>query len=187
MAQYFKTIWSGFSTAAQGMRITWKHLFVKKVTIQYPNERFPIPEGARNRLNLEMSRCTGCTLCAQACPVNCITIETVKVSPDDPHKDYYHDGKERKMWLAQYEIDFAKCCFCGLCTQACPTDAIKHTVEFEYSTYKREDLVYRFQTLTPEQIEEKKRLAEENKKKVAAEAIAAAAAKKAAAAKNEEN
>jgi len=173
MSKYFKNIWSGFSTAFQGMMITWKHLYAKKVTIQYPDERFPIPNGARNRLSLEMSRCTGCTLCAKACPVNCITIETVKVSPDDPHKDFYHDGKPRKMWLARYEIDFAKCCFCGLCAQACPTDAVTHTKEFEYSTYKREDMVYQFQTLSPEQIEEKKNMLETYKKKQAEEAEAA--------------
>ncbi|MFA9390615.1 MAG: NADH-quinone oxidoreductase subunit I [Prolixibacteraceae bacterium] len=181
MAHYFKTIWSGISTAAQGMAITFKHIFAKKVTIQYPDERFPIPDGARNRLSLEMSRCTGCTLCASACPVNCITIETVKVSPDDPNKENYWNGKERKMWLARYEMDFAKCCFCGLCTQACPSDAITHTKEFEYSDYNRDNLVYKFQTLTPEQVEEKKRLLEVYKQKEAEIAVEAAKAKAAAA------
>jgi len=140
------------------MIITWKHLFVKKVTIQYPDERFPLPENARNRLQLLMNRCTGCTACAVACPVNCITIETIKAVPDDPGKEFYYNGKERKLWLSKYEIDFAKCCYCGLCTIACPTDAIIHTKEFEYSSYKREDLVYEFRTLTIEQIKEKEQL-----------------------------
>lgn len=158
MVQYFKNIWSGLSSTLIGMKITWKHLFVKKVTIQYPDERFPLPANARNRLFLEMSKCNGCTSCAIACPVNCITIETIRVSPDDPHQEVHFNGKERKLWVSRYEMDFAKCCFCGLCVTSCPSDAINHTVEFEYSTYNRDNLLYKFQTLTPEQVNEKVQL-----------------------------
>ena len=161
MVQYFKNIWSGLSTSLIGMNITLKHLFARKVTIQYPDERFDLPENARNRLFVDMKKCTGCLSCAVACPVNCIKIETLRVSPDDPDKEFHPNGKERKLWVTKFEIDFAKCCFCGLCTQACPADAIKHTLEFEYSGYDRDSLIYKFQTLTPEQTREKVRLLEE--------------------------
>jgi NADH-quinone oxidoreductase chain I len=158
MIQYFKNIGSSIATSFTGLRITWKHLFVKKVTIQYPDERFPLPENARNRLLLLMDHCTGCTSCAIVCPASCITIETIRVTPDDPDKELYFNGKERKLWVPRYDIDFAKCCFCGLCTEVCPTDAIIHTREFEYSTYKREDLIYKFGALTPEQVKDKEQL-----------------------------
>jgi NADH-quinone oxidoreductase subunit I len=158
MIQYLKNIWAGLSSTFIGMRITWKHLFVKKVTIQYPDERFQLPEKARNRLYLEMSKCNGCNSCAIACPVNCITVETIRVSPDDPHQEVHFNGKDRKLWVSRYDIDFAKCCYCGLCTAVCPSEAIQHTTEYEYSVYKREDLLYKFQTLTPEQVKEKERL-----------------------------
>ena len=160
MIQYLKNIWTGFNSALIGMKITSKHLFVKKVTIQYPDQRFPIPTNARNRLKLTPERCTGCNLCVVACPVDCIKLETVKVVPDDPHQELYENGQPRKMWITRYEIDFAKCCFCGLCVNACPSDAINHTVEFEYSAYNRNDLYYKFQTLTPEQAAEKVSLLE---------------------------
>ena len=143
------------------MNITAKHLFVKKVTIQYPDQKFTMPPKARNRLALDMVKCTGCTACAKACPVNCIDIETIRVMADDPHQELLHTGKERKLWLGRFDIDFAKCCYCSLCVVACPSDAINHSAEYEYSVYKREDLLYKFQTLTDEQVKDKQaRLAE---------------------------
>ncbi len=165
MIQYLKNIWSGLSSTFTGMRITSGHLFVKKVTIQYPDQRFPIPSNARNRLVLTPERCTGCNLCVVACPVNCILLETVRVVPDDPHQELYENGQPRKMWITRYEMDFAKCCFCGLCQAACPSDAINHTTDFEYSAYDRADLYYKYQTLTPEQAAEKERLLAEFKAK----------------------
>jgi len=155
MIQYIKNIWAGISSSLIGMKITFMHLFVKKVTIQYPDKRFPVPLNARNRLFVEMNRCTGCTSCARACPVKCIDIETVKVVADDPQQEMLQSGLKRKLWLARFDIDFAKCCFCGLCTDACPTDAIKHSTEYEYSVYNVKDLLYKFQTLTPVQVKEK--------------------------------
>ncbi len=178
MLTYFKNIWIGFYSALVGMKITWKHIFVKKVTIQYPDERFPLPSNARNRLQLTPDRCTGCTLCVVACPVNCITLETVRVVPDDPHQEVYENGSPRKMWVTRYEMDFAKCCFCGLCVAACPSDAIHHTTDFEYSSLDRSHLYYKFQTLTPEQAVEKKRFFAEFKAKEAREKEAKAQAAK---------
>ncbi len=156
MIQYIKNIWAGISSSLIGMKITWMHLFVKKVTIQYPKKRFPVPLNARNRLFMEMDKCTGCTSCARACPVNCIDIETIRVVPEDPQQETLKGGLRRKLWVPVFEIDFAKCCYCGLCTEACPTDAINHTVEYEYSVYDVQDLLYKFQTLSPEQYEAKK-------------------------------
>ena len=56
----------------------------------------------------------------------------------------------------KFDIDFAKCCFCGLCTFPCPTECIKMTTFFEYSEYNRNNLLYSFVNLTPEEIQAKK-------------------------------
>lgn len=189
MANYFKNIWTGLYTVLVGMKITWKHLFVKNVTIQYPNVNplekaggDKMPEIARNRLKLEADHCNGCTSCSRACPVKCITIETVKVVPEDQEQPLLADGTKRKLWLAKYNIDFAKCCFCGLCTTVCPTGAIRMTTEFEYSTYNRDELLYKFSIMSDAQIAEKKKLLAESMAKAKAKA-AEDAAKAAEAAK----
>ncbi len=161
--EYFKNIIEGLSTTAIGMKITLHHLFGKKVTNQYPDSYHPIlsgdmPTNSRNRLFVDMTGCDGCEQCDKACPVNCITIETIKVSPTEVEAPLMNDGKKRKSWVSKHEIDFAKCCFCSLCTEVCPTNAIQMTAEFEYSKFDRENLKYNFSVLTPEQVIEKSRM-----------------------------
>jgi len=175
MSGYFKDIYDGLVTALIGMRITWSHMFKKKVTIQYPTVKRELPERVRNRLYVNMDDCIGCDLCAKACPVNCITIETAKALPDEDLGET-STGNRKRLWVMQFDIDIAKCCYCGLCVPPCPTECITMTDVFEFSEYKREDLIYQFATLSPEQAAEKKANAEkfrreqEEKKKLEAEA-----------------
>jgi NADH-quinone oxidoreductase subunit I len=203
MVKYFKTIWLGFWTAVIGMKITFIHLFRHNVTIQYPKERFPIPDGTngthvgRNRLEMDMDLCEGCRRCARICPVDCIEIETIMVVKT-VEQPTLKNGDRRPLWVPKYEIDFSKCCFCGLCTTVCPTNAIYHTTEFEYSTYQRggkveywlgdkkdydKAMLYSFVNQPKEFYDEKARILAEDKKRKAAEKAAKvkeAAAKKAA-------
>lgn len=196
---YFENIIEGLSTTVGGMKITLDHLFGKKVTNQYPDSYHPITSGdmplhSRNRLFVDMTGCDGCEQCDKACPVNCITIETIKVTPDDPNVAEMNNGKKRKSWVSKHEIDFAKCCFCSLCTEVCPTNAIVMTQEFEYSVYDREKLKYNFSDLTPEQVIEKQKMwddyqiakkkEQEEKKRLDAEAKKAAEEAKATAQSN---
>ena len=188
MNNYFKNIWLGVYTALIGMSITLRHLFVRNVTIQYPQERLPIPDNARNRLFLDYDLCNGCQQCARACPVNCIIVETIKTTPGDtipPLKD----GSKRALWVPKYDIDFAKCCFCSLCTEPCPTEAIKMTPEFEYTKYNRNGLIYSFSMMTEQEAVEKKEMYEKfavEKKRKEAEAKATAELKQATETKNNE-
>lgn len=184
MGIYFSNIWAGIGTALVGMKITWGHLFSKKVTRQYPDSYHPIhdggmPEFSRNRLFTDMELCIGCLICARNCPVNCIMIETIKASKDDPEA-VKMNGDKVTLWVNKFDIDFAKCMFCNLCTEECPTDAIYMTQEFEYTKYNRDELLYHFAVMTPEQIEAKKKIMEEEKAKKTAEAAAKAAASAAA-------
>ncbi|MBA4250657.1 MAG: NADPH-quinone oxidoreductase [Chlorobiaceae bacterium] len=174
MQEYFRNIWQGLSTVLTGMKITFKHLFVPAVTIQYPDVKVPLPERVRNRLYVNMDDCIGCDQCARVCPVNCITIETVKSVPgEDLGKT--SNGKKKALWVTQFEIDIAKCCYCQLCVFPCPTECIYMTDVYEFSELERENLNFNFVTLSKEEILQKK----ENYAKLEAEK----AAQKAAAAK----
>ncbi len=169
---YFQGIWTGVYTVLVGMGITWKHLWGHKVTMQYPDKFDPIksgfiPEFARNRLYVDMDKCIGCAICAKECPVNCIDIDTIKASKEDAEA-VFPSGKRIPLWVTKFDIDFAKCMFCNLCTENCPEDCIWMTKEFEYSDYDRMNLLYHFSKMTPEQIEAKRLIAEEEKAKKAA-------------------
>lgn len=180
MKEYFLNIWSGIFTVLVGMKVTFKHLFVPSVTIQYPDVRPALPERERNRLYVNMDDCIGCDQCARACPVNCIEIETVKSLPtEDLGKT--SNGKKKALWVTKFDIDIAKCCYCQLCVFPCPTECIYMTDVYEFSEFERDKLIYDFVTLTPQELEEKKI----NYAKFEAEKAAEKAAK-AAQAKTEE-
>jgi NADH-quinone oxidoreductase subunit I len=155
MNNYFKNIWLGLYTTLIGLKITFGHIFTKKVTIQYPHERYPIPDIARNRLYVNITDCTGCKRCVTACPIGCITVEIMKSLPTED-LGTNSKGTKKKLWITKFEIDFAKCCFCGLCTSSCSASCIETTTFFEYSEYEREKLKYSFVNLTQKEIQQKK-------------------------------
>jgi NADH-quinone oxidoreductase subunit I len=155
MKQYLKNTWLGIWTVLVGMKITFKHLFVPAVTIQYPDVRLKLPERERNRLYVNMDDCIGCDQCSRACPVNCIDIETVKSIPGED-LGITSNGKKKALWVTTFTIDFAKCCYCQLCVFPCPTECIYMTDVFEFSEYERSNFLYKFSTLTDEESAQKK-------------------------------
>jgi NADH-quinone oxidoreductase subunit I len=173
MITYFRDIWDGVVTVLIGMRVTWRHLFTPAVTIQYPDVKLKLPERARNRLYVNMDDCIGCDQCAMACPVDCITIETIKSTPD-VDLGLTSVGTKKRLYVPVFDIDIAKCCYCGLCVYPCPTECIKMTDVYEFSEFERENLIYRFATMTPAETEAAKaRLAALEKEQAAKKAAAA--------------
>ncbi len=176
MKQYFKNTFDALWTVAVGMRITFKHLFVPSVTIQYPSVKPVMPERARNRLFVNMDDCIGCDQCARACPVNCIDIETIKAAPDDS-PGQTSQGKKKALWVTKFDIDIAKCCFCSLCVYPCPTECIEMTKTYEFSEFERDDLIYNFTTLNNAEVEDKQKKYEVFMAEKEAAKLAAAQAK----------
>jgi len=174
MKKYFRDIFKSLWTILIGMKVTLGHLFVPAVTIQYPDVKLKLPERARNRLYVNMDDCIGCLQCKMACPVDCIDIETVKSIPTDD-LGTTSTGQKKKLWVTKFTIDIAKCCYCGLCTYPCPTECIKMTEVYEFSEFDRNNLIYNFTTLTPEEIASIKAKTLEYEKEQAAKKASAAA------------
>src|SRR5687767_3674306 len=131
---------------AKGMFITFKHLFKRKATIRYPEQKrefSPVFRGLQilNRDEEGRERCTACGLCAVACPAEAITMEAAERKKGEEH--LYREEK----YAAKYEINMLRCIFCGLCEEACPKDAIYLTQTFAPSNYSREGFIYKKEDL----------------------------------------
>lgn len=218
MSSYFGTIKRGAETVLGGLKITIEHfaratkrrdrlspqddVYFKQplglVTIQYPSEAIPTPPFSRYRLHNDAADCIACDQCARACPVQCITIKSFKATPDDIEElGTTSDGSKKKLWLEQFDIDMAKCMYCGYCTYPCPTECLTMTPVHDFSEFDRSNFIYHFGAMTKAKAAEKRaKLAkfeeEEKAKKAAAPKPAAGAgaartplAAKAAAAKAE--
>jgi len=118
----------------QGMGLTWRYLFARKITVQFPEEKTPQSPRFRGLHALRRypngeERCIACKLCEAVCPAVAITIESEQRA----------DGTRR---TTRYDIDLTKCIFCGFCEESCPVDAIVETRVLEYHGEKRGDLYY---------------------------------------------
>ena len=118
----------------RGMMLTGRHLFARKITVQYPEEKTPQSPRFRGLHALRRypngeERCIACKLCEAVCPALAITIES----------DLRDDGTLR---TTRYDIDLTKCIFCGFCEESCPVDSIVETHILEYHGEQRGDLYY---------------------------------------------
>ena len=119
---------------AKGLAVTFKNLFRKPFTIQYPEERVPQhPRFRGEEFAWYEERCTGCASCAKYCPLGIIKIVTEPSGTAPQEGDKYN--------LEVFDIDIGRCMFCGLCVEACPYDALFMGSGFERGRYERSKLV----------------------------------------------
>ena len=141
-----------FGETLRGLKTTLARIVEGPNTIQYPEEKTPVYPRFRGRHKLHrfedtgLEKCVGCSLCAAACPADCIRVVSAENTPENRIS-----AGER--YAAVYEINMSRCIFCGYCEVACPFDAITMGHDYELSDYTRSDLIFTKEMLLAEPIE----------------------------------
>lgn len=130
----------GVKAVALGMSTTFREMWQKPVTIQYPEEKRPVRTRFKGRHVLKryengLEKCIGCSLCSAACPADAIFVE----SAENTDEERYSPGER---YARVYEINMLRCIFCGYCEDACPTEAIVLGDNYELSFTDRRSSIY---------------------------------------------
>jgi NADH-quinone oxidoreductase subunit I len=147
-------VFATFTTMFKGFSVTFRNMFRKTVTENYPYEPVHFQPRYRgihvlHRDENGLEKCVGCFLCSAACPANCIYIEAA----ENTDANRISAGER---YASVYNIDYSRCIFCGYCVEACPTDAITHGHGFELAPYDINALVYRKEQMLEKDILPKK-------------------------------
>lgn len=127
-------IYTIYSIAA-GHIVTLIELFKPKVTLQYPEVKWELPDGYRGLITLPVDpktgqdKCIGCMACVKACPSQVIEIET-------------HQGEDKKRVVDSWTAKIGQCMFCQLCAEVCPTKAIVMSDHYELAVFTRGETTY---------------------------------------------
>jgi formate hydrogenlyase subunit 6/NADH:ubiquinone oxidoreductase subunit I len=137
LSEYFANIGRAIGTIFDGLSVTSSWMFRRPMTIQYPDRTAQtvqemLPTAYRGLLEVDMVRCSGCLLCAKACPIDCINITVAKNQTTGIRE------------IGHFDIDIGRCMYCGLCAEACKFDSLSHTAEFESASASPEDMVLHF-------------------------------------------
>jgi NADH-quinone oxidoreductase subunit I len=141
-----------FGETLRGMKTVFGRLAEGPVTKEYPEDKTPVYPRFRGRHKLHrfedtgLEKCVGCSLCAAACPAECIRVVAAENTPDN-------QVSAGERYAVVYEINMTRCIFCGYCELACPFDAITMGNDYELADYTRSDLIFTKEMLLADPVE----------------------------------
>jgi NADH-quinone oxidoreductase subunit I len=162
-----RSTYRAFGETLRGLKTTLGRMVEKPMTVQYPEQKTPVYPRFRGRHKLHrfedippeegmsagkkdsragLEKCVGCSLCAAACPADCIRVVAAENTPE-------HRVSAGERYAEVYEINLSQCIFCGYCEVACPFDAITMGHDYEMSAYERSDLIFTKEMLLAEPLE----------------------------------
>lgn len=133
--KYLINIFSGFWNLLVGLGVTFKYMFRKKTTVEYPEERKPLADRYIGYVKMMYetegeyagyTKCVACMACVVVCPVSCIQVSNEK-----------HPDPTKKRIAKEFILDYTKCEFCNLCVEACNFDAIIMGHDYDVSLFDR--------------------------------------------------
>ena len=136
------TLWERLYLPAviNGFKVTLRHFFKRKVTMQYPEERWVVPEGYRGAPYLVKdqegrTKCVSCQLCEFVCPP-----KAIKITPPGPAPAPQLGNVEKGP--REFEINMLRCIFCGFCQEVCPEEAIFLMKDYSLVGLARGEMIY---------------------------------------------
>ena len=123
-----------------GFKVTWRHFWSKKVTMQYPEQKWTVPPNYRGAPYLVKdqegrTKCVSCQLCEFVCPP-----KAIKITPPGPQGSPQVGNVEKAP--KEFEINMLRCIFCGFCQEVCPEEAIFLKNDYSLTGLTRQEMVY---------------------------------------------
>jgi len=136
-----KSLWNRlYMPVLQGLGITLRHMFKRKDTLQYPEEKRTFGDRYRGVPALVKdqegrAKCVACYMCQWVCPPRAITIEAAEYPKD-------HEQHQIEKFPERFEINMLRCIYCGLCEEACPEEAIFMSKTYVVTGLSRELMIF---------------------------------------------
>jgi len=123
-----------------GFKVTLRHFFQKKITMQYPEEKWTVPPAYRGAPYLVKdqegrTKCVSCQLCEFVCPP-----KAIRITPPGPAGA--PDAGNVEKGPKEFDINMLRCIFCGFCQEVCPEEAIFLMKDYSLTGLTRGEMIY---------------------------------------------